>query len=161
VTIGAFLTPTALATVLHDAWGDTLLTRQIATCSLEKTRVKFGPNATGPFAEYTEIRSGPRNEDAEAPSVAVLVEKVTNFGGRANRGRFFVPGISYGDVAVGGGLASEPQTFFQTQANAFLARLDTEGLDMVLLHGASSDPTTVTSLNVDGRAATQRRRLRS
>ena len=67
VTIGAFLTPTALATVLHDAWGDTLLTRQIATCSLEKTRVKFGPNATGPFAEYTEIRSGPRNEDAEAP----------------------------------------------------------------------------------------------
>jgi hypothetical protein len=123
--------------------------------------VKNGPVDTGPFAVLTTTRTGTNGADSNVPQVATLVRKGTAFGGRSGRGRMFIPS----PVASGFDDAGVIDPSFLAGANIivddFLTELDTAGVPMVLLHtNPVLTPYTVTSLTVDTRAATQRRRLR-
>lgn len=123
--------------------------------------VKRGPNATG---EQQDLPWGVPGERAGAvcpPNVAFLVRKQTQLGGRKGRGRMFFPGVIDTDVdgagivvpAVAAGLLDD-------LGNAF-ADLVNDSLSPMLLHGdGATQPTLITSLFVDPRVATQRRRLR-
>lgn len=134
-----------------------------ATVTLASVLVKFGPNATGPSAEVTSGNAGSGGGASTSPNVAWLVHKNTALGGRAGRGRMYWPGVQESEVDPSGNLTTAFQTGAQTAMNNFLAALATDLLIPVVLHGAASPlsaPTTITGLTVDGRAATQRRRLR-
>lgn len=104
------------------------------------------------------------------PNVALLVKKNTSLGGRRGRGRLYMPWVlqeaGANDIGTidGASLAAR-----QANATAMLASLTSEpvtGIEtpMVLLHdssgaGVEPPPTVVTSLLVDSRVATQRRRM--
>lgn len=93
---------------------------------------------------------------------AVLVKKVTALGGRRGRGRMFMPPmvLNEGAVDANGMIDESNRDGVNDRWDTFLT-----GLGMVLLHdslgaGIEPAPTPVTNLIVDGRIATQRRRLR-
>ncbi len=92
---------------------------------------------------------------------ALLIKKITGLGGRSGRGRMFVPITSVGEDSVSptGVITPATVTSLQTAWTALK-----NGMVPFLLHDSLSPvttPTPITSLVVDGRIATQRRRMRS
>lgn len=126
-------------------------------------RVKFGPNVTGPSAEYGVAYVGSVASPTVPPNTAVLCTKLTAAGGRAGRGRFYLPGIQENAVAEDGTITSTFAGDIQAALETFRAGMDTGDCALVLLHGADSPITTPLSINdiaVSTKVATQRRRLR-
>lgn len=104
---------------------------------------------------------GQRVIKSAPPNCATLVRKSTGLRGRSERGRSYWPGCLAGADILEGGVIDP--TVFIDRVNRFtnlFNRLAGVGADMVLLHSSSSDPTPVTSYDVDALIATQRRRLR-
>jgi hypothetical protein len=156
-------TPADACVECRDAWVARIRPLQCNQIELEEVLVKFGPNSVGPSAVLGSSLAGSTASDTDPPHTALLVQKVTGVGGRAGRGRFYWPGFrttlfdssGLGDPAQIGAL--------QTAFNGFHTDLVTAGLVPTLLHGPSSPITTpipITSFQVSGTAATQRRRLR-
>lgn len=100
---------------------------------------------------------------------ALLVRKRTDLAGRRGRGRMYVPGLDETGVTANGTLTAGTLAAWQALFTGFYERL-TDGVDQaatppVVLHrsegiGPEPLPTPITTLLVDGRIATQRRRLR-
>lgn len=168
VTYGVDITvfagdPISLAQDLHDFWTTRFMPFMPTSSSIDSTLVKFGPDATGPSAEYTDVNGGGSAGVPASPNVAYLIHKNTSLGGRAGRGRLYLPGVTEANVDGAGVVLPAGRTAIQTAATAFLGDLTSNNTDMVLLHGPGapiSSPTNVSSLSVDSRVATQRRRLR-
>lgn len=128
--------------------------------SHQSVLLKYGPNVTGPQFEHAGIGTGTANSPMAPPNTAWLIRKRTALGGRANRGRCYIPGVLEQQVNEGGQVLSPTLADLQTAANDWLAGLTTLEMPMVILHTSSSDPTEVSSLVADPLVATQRRRLR-
>lgn len=154
------LTAIARAELAHDAWGDTILTSQSDDIILTSTIVKLGPDATGTAAEWNDPRAGSIVATPAPPNVTFLVRKVTQLGGREGRGRMYIPGIDEVEVDPGGAISSTRRNGMQTQADALMTRLAANNMEMYLLHNSATPPTAIDELQVAGRVATQRRRLR-
>jgi hypothetical protein len=130
---------------------------------LSNTHVKFGPNNTGASADASSTTAGTGSNPGMSPQVSFLVHKATLFGGHAGRGRMFIPGLQESSVGADGNLDGGTVTALQGGVDDLLSDLGTALLIPVLLHGAASPlttPSTITSFTVDGKVATQRRRLR-
>ena len=127
------------------------------TVSTTLCEVKFGPNDVGPVGTDTAGTAGGEPGDQAPPNVAWLLTKRTALGGRANRGRMFIPGPPEAFITASGTMAASA---LQTAADDFLDALATTGTPMVILHNGTGDPTPVTQLISEPRVATQRRRLR-
>lgn len=114
------------------------------------------------YAEWIGTTTGPVSSAAASPSVTPLVKAATGQAGRTNRGRIYPVGIlTDNSVQDDGSLDPSAQADIQTMFNQFFTDIDgLQGAAPVILHSTSSDPTPVTSLTVQGVAATQRRRLR-
>lgn len=98
-------------------------------------------------------------------NTAALIRKRTDAAGRRGRGRFYVPGLPEGEVNALGDLSTVQRNALQSGASEFLNDLIALDLPMVILHrteglGTEPPPTPVTSLVVELKVATQRRRLR-
>jgi len=125
--------------------------------------VKYGPNSTGPSGLFTASINGTGSSDGMSSNVAYLIHKNTALGGRAGRGRMFMPGVQEGEVDHQGDVDPTFLGLLNTRWSTFGANMAIADLPLVLLHAAGSPistPTVVTSLTVDARVATQRRRLR-
>ena len=152
-----------MAQEIGDQWTASIRTVMPGTVILGSVLVKAGPNETGPSAEVPINSVGSGGGASASPNVAILVSKNTAFGGRAGRGRFYHPGPQESEVDPNGALSGAFVAGMQTEVNDFFGALTTAGLEPVLLHGVGSPlttPTPITSFTVDGRVATQRRRLR-
>lgn len=116
------------------------------------------------IVEYSPSQAG-RSSSAPMPqNCAYLVRKRTGLGGRQHRGRLFMPGLNETLVDPAGVMSSATVAVLQGDWDAFLAAVN-DPTPMVILHsdplvGSPPAPTDVTSLPVDNRIATQRRRLR-
>jgi hypothetical protein len=94
------------------------------------------------------------------PNVAVLVSKRTTTPGREGRGRFFMPwAISKNDVDEVGSLDGTQRTNINNVLDALVLELADNDVAMCVLHNGSGAPSLVTSLVVDSRVATQRKRI--
>ena len=164
VAIGTFTgTPEDAADAAGVVWNDEILPGQSNTITLSSVLCKFGPTATGPSGEVAFGVAGGQSQVPEAPQVAALVQKRTGLGGRAGRGRMFVPGLGENLVLAGGIFSPTVIASYQAAYDALLAGLATADLIPVVLHGAGSPlstPTVITSLQLMPLVATQRRRLR-
>jgi hypothetical protein len=145
---------------IYDIWEDRYLPNITTNTRLEQVTLKYGPVSTGPSFVAIGTAVGASNEPIAPPNVTYLVKKVTNMGGRANRGRFFPPGVAEANVGNDGALSSGTVAALQPVFNNIRTDHAAADLPMVLLHSQSSDPTPITSLVLDPLAATQRRRLR-
>jgi hypothetical protein len=105
---------------------------------------------------------GTANGPTPPNNCAMLVRKVTGAGGRANRGRLFLPCFNVDEASVdaGGNVTSAALTAYQ----AFITDwLDTSVYNYVILHDSTSPeitPTPILNHVVQPKIATQRRRMR-
>lgn len=156
-------TPSEAAQEIQDAAVASNLVEQLATgVVLSDVLVKFGPDATGPSGNASGSETGLEGA-ATPPNTAILVQKHTAFGGRAGRGRMYLPSPNESKVDPTGLLDSTYVSNIQTSVDAFGAALSTAFLTPVVLHGENSPLTTpseITGFSVSNRVATQRRRLR-
>lgn len=155
--------PQDAADFLFTTWAATIGQYQVTDCYLTGVLVKYGPNSTGASAEATGTDPGVLADDPSPCAVSWLVKKVTLLGGRAGRGRMFIPGIGEAASLDGGVILAAAKNAMQTECDDFLTAVNGADLTPVLLHGAGSPiatPTPITSLVVDATVATQRRRQR-
>lgn len=148
------------AALLHGFFGTRIMPRLTNGVQLESTIMKYGPNDTGPQVVHDGVVVGGISEATASVNTALLVQKRTALGGRANRGRFYLPGVPEAQVDGDGLIPSTYRASVETAVDGFLADIVAEGMNMVILHNVSPTPTIVTSLTVDEYAATQRRRMR-
>lgn len=149
----------------------TLQARMDASVTLTTIGVTCGQVGDDPviFEKAFNLQGGTAFETPPL-NTALLVKKNSALGGRANRGRFYWPGLlAETDVNEVGIIGGAQVIAIQADFDAFYDALDAipdgdeEQLVMVILHDSTSPattPTIVSSLTVDGTAATQRRRMR-
>ena len=143
-----------LVETLHEAMA-------VSTVTLDRIRLKFGPNASGNFGERSIAAPGDQGADGAAPNLAVLVRKQTDEGGRQGRGRLYYPGVPEEVVNGAGVLTAGAVAQYQAAWDAFYTALDGADWTPVLLHSvAGNSPDEITSFVVESTTATQRRRLR-
>lgn len=107
--------------------------------------------------------AGLNGPNALTINTAVLVRKLTASGGRRGRGRMYIPGLPEGNVATAGNITPSVVPTLQTAIDSLLTNLVAHASveRCVLFHDtAPFTPTTITSLEVQRKVATQRRRLR-
>jgi hypothetical protein len=153
----------ACAVALQQAWVTAMLPRQSTQINLQGTLVKWGPNDTGPQAEVGSGATGGGSGQSETPQTAALVQKVTGVGGRQGRGRMYVPGIPETNFASDGSMSSGNQALWQTALNSLVTAMNAADLPPALLHSPAGPivaPFPITGLLIQGKAATQRRRIR-
>jgi hypothetical protein len=159
----AFASPSTLATNMHAKFTANVMPQLSTSMQCIYTRAKIGPNSTGPFGFAGSPVTGGISGDADVPSVAILVSKITASGGRANAGRWFLPGLSETYTSTGGTVDATYLANLQAALTAWLTAVnaDTTIGDMVILHSSTSaTPTPITNVLASSKVATQRRRLR-
>jgi hypothetical protein len=154
----------AAANSAMDSWGDNMLPIQSNTYTLVGVDAVFG-TATGdvPITSTDPARVGAVGGAVTPPNTAMLVKKVSGQGGRRNRGRMYVPGISQLTIDHVGGIAPATLATYDTAVNNLLLGIESGSFmdRLVIFHSiAPLTPTIVEDLQVDPRIATQRRRLR-
>jgi len=159
--------PNELAEDLHTGWGNNIVTPLYGdTYQLVRTEVRIGQDGGEPLqGVHSAVVLGIGSTARLPQNCAVLVQKRSALGGRANRGRMYVPGtLGESVVSDSGSITSSNLSGQQTAFNNFLTALQVGFgsfvTDMVILHSSALEPTIVTSLNVQQLISTQRRRLR-
>lgn len=102
-------------------------------------------------------------QDMAPPQVALLVDRVTTFGGRTNRGRFYLPAAwtTEANVSSTGNISAADVISINALLNTTFNAITTAGFGHYLLHeNPSAAPTLITAWNMQNTVATQRRRLR-
>ncbi len=164
VTPPTALTLLQVADAVVAAWNSSLMKdMHTSTMTLSAVGVKFGPNATGASGDFPYNIPGTNTGAAAPPNVSMLYRKGTSFGGRAGRGRFYLPAVPEVNVDQSGVVSATFHSQAVTKSANFLAALASGGVPMVVLHGLGSPlstPSSVLTLTVDTVVATQRRRLR-
>ena len=161
---------------IHDAWGFVMQDRLTTEAAWTRVTTLKGDGSTTPESgeDGSPVYQGDFAMSAAPPNVAALVQKKTGFGGRANRGRVYLPwSVNEGEVDEIGQLTAVARTALQTAVNSFY-NTPSVGPFMVIANRTYDLPwdnpnrqltaltigKPVTSLVVDGLVATQRRRLR-
>lgn len=157
--------PSAVAAALDlytsSAWWDDIDSSY--TCLGMRTTTGTGDPSEPIVVEVSSTAVGGNGGDSGAPQVSYLVKKLTDRGGRQGRGRMFHPGIPrdyYDDagalVVDVAGQSTDLFALISAMAEEFVSGVP------VLFHAteAGGAPDEITSLAVDGRIATQRRRMR-
>ncbi len=166
IETGFFLNPAA-GELLADSFAANMLNLCAAGYTFRGLRVTNGPDGEGVVNEVERSTVTTSTKLGMPPNVAYLTRKVTGLGGRRNRGRFYMPGVSEIDVDNTGLLTATHRTNYQTSVNAWFAQ-NLAGPE-IAAHAVFHDtqegfpavtPTDVTSLLVQPKVATQRRRLR-
>lgn len=156
--------PLAIGAAIYDAWEANLLPLQSTSITLSGCRVKVGPNASGPDGTYVESDAGGNTSSpAMPPQVALLAKKNTDLGGRAHKGRMFIPGAIENAADASGAVSDATIAAYNTALAAFLVAVaaSPSPTGLVLLHtDPLVAPTPIVSITLTALVASQRRRVR-
>jgi hypothetical protein len=161
------LSAAAIAAAIKTAVWDNVKDHLTDGVRCDSIYVRKGQNVgPGPSTEIAVGTAGAIATPGASPAVSFIVKKVTASGGRRNRGRLFVPGVSEASVDGSGVVLPATLALMQTDWNDALTALATANIDMCIAHRYEAgapvmlSPEPVTSLVVEGLVATQRRRQR-
>lgn len=147
-----------LANSINDAWEATLRAEQHLAIDYLGVRVVTETNAF----ELADRKVSGRNGSLAPPNTTVLVKKVAPGRGREHQGRNYWPGfLNDEDVSDSGTITSTRLSDLTAAFTAFGGAIGADSFAQVILHNNSATaPSFVTSGGVEGKPATQRRRLR-
>jgi hypothetical protein len=159
----------AIANQLRTNWATNInpLMPSIITQLQTEVHAKFSGSPDLVVGVSATTTTGAGSSTALVPqNCAHLIHKRSNAGGRAGRGRMYLPAVIEANVDAVGALTSAWMGTVNSALTALLAGTDgtlTDG--MVILHdshgaAAAASPYKVTALSCDPIIATQRRRLR-
>lgn len=168
--------PETICNFFQAAFVDAFVDLTSSNCQINKTTVIMGTGDDSPLTgESTVAGTFGITSGAQAPpQVAVVVKKLTGFGGRQNRGRIYLPYLLRDDdVADDGSFAGSDLSDRQDACDAWLAGVNAGDFDMVIANRVYDRPWNVadrhltavnagkkvTALSVESIIGTQRRRL--
>ncbi len=133
-----------------------------ADATLSEVRVVVGVDGSSDtFGLWTGAFAGGVSGAGSPGSVCFLWRKNTGLVGADQRGRMYLPGVPETHVNSDGLLPAAQLNDQVTSAEVFRSTLETDLLNMVLLHSDPLTlPTPIVAINPDPCVATQRRRLR-
>lgn len=152
---------TEAAAAAAGCWVDSVLPFQCDDITLAEVMVKFGPNNTGAAGVWPVAEVGLDAGSSEAPAVSILVRKITADGGRAGRGRMYIPGVRDTRVDSGGHVDGTYAMDLGIGLVTYKDAMADADLVPVVLHGPDSPITTpspIEFLPVQPYVGTQRRR---
>lgn len=168
--------PTTLANTIQDAFADIWNPQLDTNVTIGPTSVLLGDGSSTGLIGTSTIApvAGTRALASIPPNNNMLIKKRTNFSGRENRGRVYLP-WSFDEAGIDevGNLTGGEVSGAQTRASAWLARLLADNTRMCIANRVYDLPWTnpartllavnsgrqVTTLVVDGLIASQRRRI--
>lgn len=156
---------------LFGAFATTMMPGASSPTTLEGVTVYVGQDAAAPliYTSGATAVSGPNTNSLTPQNTALLIRKRTDLAGRRGRGRMYFPEVAESIVDNVGTVDASSVAAWQARADdwyEYLTALVGGRLyPPVVLHrsegiGEEPLPTPVTMFTVDGRVATQRRRLR-
>lgn len=163
ITTGYTSDITHLAEDMYTLFRDTLLGSLASSVNLDSCTVKEGPNDLGPMAVFSDTFVGGQAGAGSSSAVSMLLHKITASGGRANRGRMYLPGCCEANVQPDGSITSTFFSALQSNVADFMAAFTDYAVVPYVLHGPDSPvttPTQIISITADPVVATQRRRQR-
>lgn len=156
----AGFTAAEAAEVWFDEWLANVLTGTYSSSvNVINFKVKLGPDTTGPSAERPCTFTGGL-ATAGSPAVCYLLQKITATGGRAGRGRVYIPGAAETDISPDGVVQAANRDQITDRYTNLAADMIAAGIPLVLLHGSELTPSPVIDVNCAPICATQRRRVR-
>jgi hypothetical protein len=158
--VAALATPTDIAEAVWPAWFDNMKSRIDSDVLMGPLHVQQGTASGINSGDGTSSGAGTAGSSAPTPQVAVLVKKQTGVGGRANRGRFYLPwAVDESGLDQAGNIDPTVVTAVNTACAGLLADLATAQVPMYILHNGVGIPTQVLSMSCESVVATQRRRV--
>ena len=158
----ALTAPANVAEAVWDAFDSTMRVALDSGALWGPVRASVNMGAGVVTGDGTSDDLGGAGIDSVPMNCALLVRKTSTQPGRGGRGRYFIPfALEETDVSETGQIDGTTVSDWQTIQTAFLAALVAEDVPMVILHSGAGVPAAVTTLNVQSKIATQRRRLRS
>lgn len=143
---------------LADSWAVTLVQSMADVWAYTNFKLR---DADGVVYERSEATAGGTAHTATTPNVSFLFHKQTGSGGRAQRGRWYLPGVSEQDVDAVGVVAGSKLTELAANLTNYLAALSSNSWAPFILHtNPALAPSAITQFTVANLAATQRRRMR-
>lgn len=128
--------------------------------TLDTVEFKVGPEATGPTFIVPVGATGLVTGEGAGPEVACLIHKrAASVSGRLH-GRMYWPGLGESQVDSAGRLTSGSLSALQTAVGDLYDNITGVVSQLFIFSSVSSDPRTVTSLEVDSLTGTQRERKR-
>jgi hypothetical protein len=159
----------AVADLLHAAMTTLWTAIGSSNIQLQETQVSARIVAGGELvvAEKVATVAGANAPPILPSNNTFLVKKRTVEGGRANRGRWYLPGVREGSVDDLGVIAPATVSSISSKCEEYRTTVAASGLtaSLCLLHSprplnAQPAPTVITQMICDGKIATQRRRIR-
>lgn len=126
----------------------------VRVSKMTPTGISYGEVATG--------ITGTQTANTVPMNAAVLIRKLTQDGGRQNKGRMYWPPVAFNEsiVSPAGVIATAELAAEQTKWDNFATALSATDFPMVLMHSDGSPSTLVAQLSLQALLATQRRRMR-
>jgi hypothetical protein len=156
----ALATPPEIAEAVWDPWNDNFGSRIDTDVLMGPIHVQQGTGSGVNSGDGTSSAAGTSALDACPPQVAILIQKFTGLGGRANRGRMYLPfAMDQTGVSQGGQIDPTVVTATTDAMNGLIADLAAADLPMVILHAGAGLPAEVISGTAESLVATQRRRV--
>jgi hypothetical protein len=173
ITMGFQTANNDVAQIAHKAlaaWDLTLMRETSSRCLLVSCTalLHVSDETESGLAVAAANTHGDRAPSMLPANCACLIRKTTDFAGRKNRGRIYIPGLPSDSTALDADtntLTEAKRIAWQTAADNFFIALtaseDGDPLQPVILHPSPSTTVTeVRTFSVQARLATQRGRLR-
>lgn len=160
--------PTVLAQELFDAYTTNILPAQTQTVDLVEVRLRIASPAGEIVFSYFQVATGGDTSESLTPNTSWPITKFTSLGGRANKGRWFLPGMPSDIVDDAGTIENSAVTAMNLQLGGFLVDLAAADFTPVILHSVPEggvppppDPTPIVSFACGTKVYTRGSRLRS
>lgn len=170
------LTAQEIVNNFQSAFGLRLAPEMDDSVTIQKPTVQLGDGTSTPSIATGagDTNVGTNAMSAPPPNTCALVKKLTSLGGRHNRGRTYLPWcVAEGNIDEAGNIAGSVMSGLQGQLDLFTSDLVAGGVPMVIANRTYAvDGTTgkryvsayttgplVTQYNLEGKVATQRRRM--
>jgi hypothetical protein len=153
--------PATLVASARAALADNIVPLLSPAVTLTETRLRLaGPEGEAVFSDFTTA-TGEASGNNLPPNTAWPVVKLSAFGGRANRGRWFLPGANADQVDSAGTITSGPVTDMNSALGDYMGDLATADFVPVILHSDSElTPTVVLAMFSGNKVYTRGSRLR-
>lgn len=149
----------AVAIDVFDTWGTNIMGNLCSNTVLTEVQLTDIGAAGGATASYGTSLAGGSSASPLPPQNCMVLSWKTGRAGRSYRGRTYLPGIGEDKVDGGGTIVGTFSNGLRLAAQQVLEDLATAGYPLIVLSRTLSLGTAVTSVAVDSRIDTQRRRL--
>ena len=153
--------PAVFAEEMYDDFASTIVTHLSSQVQLDECRVRFGTAEGEVVLSHFASTAGSVGGDNEPPSLCWPVVKFTALGGRANRGRMFIPGLFTVATTPTGAISAGTIVSFNVELQNWIDAMELHDAFPVLFHLETGDPPTpITFVSCGNMAYSRGTRLR-